>query len=71
MAEQLKFFQTSFNPEQAKKAGVIVPCPGVDSAYDAAIQQIKATDLELQDYLAKQRKRLGSKVITYVVHVIV
>lgn len=63
MAEQLKFFQSSFNREQAKKAGVIVPSPGVDVAYDSSISQIKATESELQDYLAKQRKRLGTKVI--------
>lgn len=60
--DQLKFFQTSFDREKAKKAGVIVPSPGVDRAYDASISQIKATENELQEYLTKQRKRLGSKV---------
>ena len=62
IAEQLKFFQTSFNHEQAKKAGVIVPSLGVDVAYDSSIAEIKATETKLQEYLTKQRKRLGSKV---------
>ena len=62
MLEQLQFFQTSFNKEQAKKLGVIVPRAGVDVAYDSSIAEIKATENELQEYLSKQRKRLGSKV---------
>lgn len=62
MAQQLKFFQTSFNRDQAKKAGVIVPSPGVDASYDTAIAQIKATEHELQEYLTRQRKKLGCKV---------
>ena len=62
MAQRLKFFQTSFNREQAKKAGVILPSPGVDVEYDTAISQIKAIECELQEYLTRQRKRLGSKV---------
>lgn len=60
--KQLKFFQTSFDREQAKKAGVIVPSPGVDVAYDSSIAQIKTTETKLQEYLTTQRKRLGSKV---------
>ena len=62
MLETLQFFQTSFNKEQAKKLGVIVPRAGVDAAYDSSIAEIKATENELQEYLSKQRKRLGSKV---------
>ena len=62
MDQQLNFFQTSFNREQAKKDGVIVPSPGVDTKYDTAISQIKATERELQEYLARQRKKLGCKV---------
>ena len=62
MAQQLKFFQTSFNHDQAKKAGVIVPSPGVDASYDTAISQIKATEHEFQEYLTRQRKKLGCKV---------
>ena len=64
MSEPLKFFQTSFNHEQAKKAGVIVPSPGVDEAYDSAIEQIKGVEHQLDDYLKIQKKRLGSKVST-------
>lgn len=62
IAKQLKFFQTSFNREQAKKAGVIVPSPGVDVAYDSSIAQIKAMEIKLQEYLTKQKKRLASQV---------
>ena len=66
MAKQLEFFQTSFNQEHAKKAGVIVPSPGVDADYDSSISQIKATEHALQEYLTRQRKRLGSKVPCHV-----
>ena len=62
--KRLQFFQASFNQEQAKKNGVIVPSPGVDTKYDTAISQIKATECELQEYLARQRKKLGCKVYT-------
>lgn len=62
MVQQLKFFQTSFNRDEAKKAGVIVPSPGVDANYDTAISHIKATEHELQEYLTRQRKKLGCKV---------
>ena len=62
LAQQLTFFQKSFNREQARKAGVIVPSPGVDTKYDTAISQIKATEHELQEYLTRQRKMLGCKV---------
>ena len=66
MSEPLRFFQTSFNHDQAKKAGVIVPSPGVDEAYDSAIEQITEMEHELEDYLKKQKKRLGSKVVASV-----
>ena len=41
---------------------MIVPSPGVDASYDTAISQIKATEHELQEYLTRQRKKLGCKV---------
>lgn len=62
LSEQLNFFQASFNREEAKKRGVIVPSPGVDTTYDSAITRIKELDNKLQDYLNHQRKRLNSKV---------
>ena len=61
-ASRLKFFQTSFNREEAKKAGVVVPSLGVNKQYDAAILQIKASESELEQYLTRQRKKLGCKV---------
>ena len=38
---------------------------GVNTAYDAAVDKIKLTATSLDDYLKKQRKRLGCSSIVY------
>ena len=60
--ETLGFFQRSFDRAAAKKDGVIIPAPGVCEDYDSAVARILATKSQLDDYLSKQRKRLGCKV---------
>lgn len=62
LKENLTFFQNSFNPTQAKKEGVIIPSAGVNEAYDQAVKDVNTTQSELEEYLQRQRKRLGCKV---------
>ena len=62
MAEKLQFFQTSFDQDKARKTGTIDPQPGMNSDYDSAIRDIERIKQDLQEYLARQRKRLGCRV---------
>ena len=60
--EHLQFYDKSFDRAQAKEKGVIVPCPGVNLAYDKATEEISAVEDELQMYLKEQRRKLRSSV---------
>lgn len=62
LIEQLKFFRDSFNQSEARKAGVIVPSPGVNPAYDEALSEISKLEKQLGDYLNSQKKRLRCRV---------
>ena len=62
MSEKLKFFQSAFDHSKARKEGVIIPYKGVNQEYDQALQDIELVKQELENYLQKQRKRLGCKV---------
>ena len=62
LSEQLKFFGESFNQSEARKAGVIVPSPGVNSAYDRAISEISKVENQLEEYLHSQKKLLRCRV---------
>lgn len=61
MTEQLQFFQT-FDQDKARKSGTIDPLPGVNTDYDNAIKDIERVKQNLQDNLARQKKRLGCRV---------
>ncbi|XP_066983199.1 DNA mismatch repair protein Msh6 isoform X2 [Macrobrachium rosenbergii] len=63
LKEVLKFFDTAFNHEEAKREGTIIPSHGVDSEYDSAIEQIKTTKDRLADYLKEQCRHFGAKVV--------
>jgi DNA mismatch repair protein MSH6 len=65
LTEQLEFFSNSFDHAKAKREGTIIPATGVNQAYDVAVDTIKATAGSLDDYLKKQRKRLGCSSIVY------
>lgn len=54
--------QNAFDKKKAKDAGAIVPRPGVDEDYDEALRDIKATQRKFDEYLEKQRRRLGCSV---------
>ncbi|XP_068210274.1 DNA mismatch repair protein Msh6 isoform X2 [Palaemon carinicauda] len=63
LKEVLKFFDTAFDHEEAKKEGTIFPCHGVDTEYDNAFEQIKTTKNRLADYLKEQCRYFGAKVV--------
>ncbi|KAK7074527.1 DNA mismatch repair protein msh6 [Halocaridina rubra] len=59
----LKFFDTAFDHDEAKREGTIIPSSGVDSEYDEAVTQIKSTKDRLSDYLKEQSRYFGTKVV--------
>ncbi|XP_029449239.1 DNA mismatch repair protein Msh6 isoform X2 [Rhinatrema bivittatum] len=65
LSSELRRWDTSFDHEKARKTGIITPKTGFDPDYDQALQDIKGTEQSLQEYLEKQRKRLGYKGIVY------
>ncbi|XP_065063209.1 DNA mismatch repair protein Msh6-like [Rhopilema esculentum] len=65
LSEFLDFFKNAFDHNKAKKDGVILPKKGVHEEYDRALEDINAVERDLDDYLEKQRKRLGCRAITY------
>ncbi|KAF5900360.1 DNA mismatch repair protein Msh6, partial [Clarias magur] len=58
-------WDTAFNHEKARKTGVITPKAGFDPEYDQALCGIKECEGNLQDYLVRQKKRLGCKNLSY------
>lgn len=65
LSAELTRWDTAFDHNQARKTGVITPKAGFDPDYDEALQDIKAVEEDLQKYLDKQRKLLGSKSMQY------
>ncbi|MEE6474210.1 hypothetical protein FKM82_010317 [Ascaphus truei] len=65
LSAELKRWDTSFDHERARKTGVISPKAGFDPDYDEALKEIKTVEQHLNEYLDKQRKRLGCKSIVY------
>ncbi|ORX76754.1 DNA mismatch repair protein Msh6 [Anaeromyces robustus] len=65
LKEELIWFQNAFDWEKATKENKITPIDGYDETYDETKQAIKDIEQELQDYLRKIQKRLGSKEIVY------
>ncbi|XP_076019011.1 DNA mismatch repair protein Msh6 [Genypterus blacodes] len=62
---ELKRWETAFDHQKARTTGVITPKAGFDPEFDQALGGIKACERELQDYLERQKKRLGCKSMTY------
>ncbi len=60
--KQLIFYNQSFDQCQAKEKGVIIPWPGVNELYDAAMENIEAVEEELQSYLKEQKRKLKCSV---------
>ncbi|XP_012252115.2 DNA mismatch repair protein Msh6 isoform X2 [Athalia rosae] len=62
LEEMLNHFKTAFDQEEAKKEGCIIPKRGVDSEYDAVLDELASLKEDLNEYLESQRKHFGVKV---------
>lgn len=62
---ELKRWDTAFDHQKARTTGVITPKAGFDPEYDQALNGIKECEGNLQDYLVRQKKRLGCKNLSY------
>ena len=49
----------------ARKEGIIIPQKGVNGNYDDAMAGVDMIKLKLDEYLQRQRKRLGCKVCEF------
>ncbi|MED6287082.1 DNA mismatch repair protein msh6 [Characodon lateralis] len=65
LSAELKRWETAFDHQKARTTGVITPKVGFDPEYDQALAGIKNCDRDLQDYLERQKKRLGCKNMAY------
>lgn len=65
LKEELEWFQNAFDWERATKENKITPIDGYDENYDETKQAIQEIELELQSYLRKIQKKLGSKEVVY------
>lgn len=54
--------QSAFDPEEAKKAGSILPKKGVDEEYDAILEELAEIKKAGNNYLEQQKKFFGVKV---------
>lgn len=65
LSQELKRWDTAFDHQKARNTGVITPKAGFDPEYDQALSEIKDCERNLQEYLDRQKKRLGCRTLTY------
>lgn len=65
LTAELKRWETAFDHQKARTTGVITPKAGFDPEFDQALAGVKNCEKELQDYLDRQKRRLGCKSLTY------
>lgn len=65
LSVELRRWETAFDHQKARNTGVITPKVGFDPEYDQALAGIKTREGELNDYLDRQKKRLGCKNMAY------
>ncbi|KAM3606369.1 uncharacterized protein V6R79_014979 [Siganus canaliculatus] len=65
LSTELRRWETAFDHQKARTTGVITPKAGFDPEYDQALTGIKSCERELQDYLDRQKKRLGCKSMAF------
>ncbi|TRY55075.1 hypothetical protein DNTS_020796 [Danionella cerebrum] len=65
LSPELKRWDTAFDHQKARTTGVITPKAGFDPEYDQALNGIKDCEGGLQEYLDRQKKRLGCKNLSY------
>ncbi|ESO12543.1 hypothetical protein HELRODRAFT_187909 [Helobdella robusta] len=61
----LDFFDSAFDHQKARSAGVIKPMLGVNKNYDCAVNDIKSIEDKLNGLLDHLKKQLGCKTLTY------
>ncbi|KAF0310403.1 DNA mismatch repair protein Msh6 [Amphibalanus amphitrite] len=64
-AEVLEYFESSFDQEEARREGRILPADGVDEQFDAAKDALEQIEQELAEYLREQSRHFGCKVSYY------
>ncbi|XP_069001038.1 DNA mismatch repair protein Msh6 [Embiotoca jacksoni] len=65
LSAELLRWEKAFDHQKARTTGVITPKAGFDPEYDQALAGIKNCERELQDYLGRQKKRLGCKNMAF------
>lgn len=65
LSSELRRWETAFDHQKARTTGVITPKAGFDPEYDQALTGIKNCERQLQDYLDRQKRRLGCKSMAY------
>ncbi|KAJ8248293.1 hypothetical protein GJAV_G00240470 [Gymnothorax javanicus] len=65
LSAELQRWETAFDHQKARSTGVITPKSGFDPEFDQALAGIKDTERELQEYLDRQKKRLGCRNLAY------
>ncbi|KAM6956142.1 DNA mismatch repair protein Msh6 [Aplochiton taeniatus] len=65
LSAELQRWDTAFDHQKARTTGVITPKEGFDPEYDQARAGIKSCERELQEYLDRQKKRLGVKNMAF------
>lgn len=65
LSSELKRWDTAFDHQKARTTGVITPKTGFDPEYDQALSGIKTCEGNLQEYLERQKKRVGCRTLTY------
>lgn len=64
MSEHIKQLKNSFDIDEAKKTGYVVPGRNVDEEYDAMLNEIDELGDEIKAYLKQEDKKVGCK-LTY------
>lgn len=65
LTPELNRWDTAFDHQKARNTGVITPKIGFDPEYDQALSGINDCERCLQDYLNRQKKRIGCKTLSY------
>ncbi|KAL6101704.1 msh6 [Pungitius sinensis] len=65
LSAELRRWETAFDHQKARTTGVITPKAGFDPEFDQARAAIQSCERELQEYLDRQKKRLGCRTMSY------
>eukprot|EP00996_Jenningsia_fusiforme_P000085 NODE_104_length_3257_cov_29.418329_g94_i0.p1 GENE.NODE_104_length_3257_cov_29.418329_g94_i0~~NODE_104_length_3257_cov_29.418329_g94_i0.p1 ORF type:complete len:1028 (-),score=240.60 NODE_104_length_3257_cov_29.418329_g94_i0:172-2868(-) len=65
LARLLDYFENCYDVKRAKEDGIIIPNPGVNKEYDAAIERLAKIESEISKILLSFRKRFDDNSIVY------